>query len=188
MTTRQLRVLRGGAAASVAVIASAAAHTLAGGGAPSAWLMVAAVLLAWPLAAVAVGRRLTVWGMSLAVLVSQALFHVAFALVGTAAPGAVAHLHHGALSSMPMGGATLVPDAQMTAHHLVAALVTVIALHRGERMLRAIARGIVRLLPAAAADLAPLEAVSLRLIRPAVARVPQPVHSTDIFRRGPPER
>ena len=44
-------------AASVAVVVSATAHTLSGGGAPPAWLLVAVALLATPVAVALVGDR-----------------------------------------------------------------------------------------------------------------------------------
>ncbi|BDV30182.1 hypothetical protein [Microbacterium terricola] len=191
MTIRQLRALRAAAAASVAVVVSAAAHTLAGGGAPPPALLLAVVLLAWPVCVAAVGRRLSLPGLTVAVLASQALFHLSFALVGAGSGAMAAHTHHGAvaLSSEPaVGGGALLPDTGMTVHHLVAALVTVAALHRGERMLRAIASGIARLLPRIAVTAELPRAVGLRLIAPSTRRAPAVVFLTDAPRRGPPVR
>ncbi|MFK4837095.1 hypothetical protein ACI3KY_15325 [Microbacterium sp. ZW T2_14] len=140
MTPRHVRALRGTAAAWIATIVAATAHTLAGGGAPSPALVAAVGILASPFAVFLVGRRVAAWRMAVTVLASQALFHVAFAVTADADPAAL-HGHH----VTHLGGqfsAVVLPDAPMLAAHALAAIATVAGLHSGERMLRALGRGI----------------------------------------------
>ena len=59
MTPRHVRALRGTAAAWVATVVAATAHTLAGGGAPSPALVAAVGILASPFAVGLIGRRLS---------------------------------------------------------------------------------------------------------------------------------
>lgn len=147
MTPRHVRALRGASAAVVATLVAATAHTLSGGGAPPPLLLVAVALLAMPVTTALVGRRRALWRTFATVLASQAMFHVAFAVAGTAgsSPMPATHAHHG--MAVPLGDVVVAaaPDPLMLPGHAVAAVVTVIALHRGERMLRALGRGILRL-------------------------------------------
>ncbi|WP_243076837.1 hypothetical protein [Microbacterium sp. SS28] len=189
LTARQLRTLRGISAAGVATVVASTAHTLAGGGAPSAALVAVVILLAAPVAVALAGRTLALWRLALTVLASQLVFHVAFALSAGAtgaAGAAAAHAHHGALvlDSGPAAAWTL--DPLMLLGHAVAAVVTIAALHRGERMLRSIVRGLLRLLAARwdvpRPDFPALLAPSVpgeRGIRP-------PLFVTEVSRRGPP--
>jgi hypothetical protein len=140
VTPRHVRALRGTAAAWVATVVAATAHTLAGGGAPSPALVAAVGILASPFAVGLIGRRLSAWRVGATVLASQALFHVAFAVTADADAAAL-HGHH----VTHLGGdltAVVVPDAPMLAAHVLAAFGTVAALHGGERMLRALGSGI----------------------------------------------
>lgn len=108
------------------------------------------LILAAAASTLLVGRRLSVSRLGLAVVLSQALFHVLFVLGAGPAAGtdAVLHAHahahahghqHGALTSAVSGAepavtaASLHGDAVMWALHALAAVVTVVALHRGER-------------------------------------------------------
>ena len=142
MTPRHVRALRGAAAAWIATVLAATSHTLAGGGAPSALLVGVLGVLASPVAIALVGRRLSAWRVAATVVASQALFHVAFAVtagVDTSTLGG--HVHHATLDA---GGAVsgVLPDGPMVAGHVVAAAATMLLLYYGERMLRALGRGI----------------------------------------------
>lgn len=187
MTTRQLRALRGTAAAWVAAILASTAHTLAGGGAPPPLLTAAVALLAAPIAVALAGRRLALWRVALTVLASQALFHVAFALAGHVGPSEQALGHtHGVVALSPIATApTLVVDPRMIAGHVVAALVTVAVLHRGERMLRALGRGILRLFRPVLGAPAPRRRIVLVATTGRIA-VAASVLFSDLSRRGPP--
>ncbi|MCP2637360.1 hypothetical protein K0817_012415 [Microbacterium sp. HD4P20] len=184
MSPRHVRALRGTATAAVAAVVAATAHTLAGGGAPAPLLVGAVAILGAPFATALIGRALSMWRVASAVLVSQVLFHVAFAFTAGADPAATpaAHAHHHALT----GTATAVlPDGPMTTGHLLAAIATMLALYVGERMLRALGRGI-RSLFSRARAIAPRPPVP-RL----VSRVAQPLRRlrialSGLSRRGPP--
>lgn len=187
MTTRHMRALRGVAAAWVATIAAATAHTLAGGGAPSPAMVAVVGILAAPFAVALIGRRLAVWRISATVLASQALFHAAFAFTAGADPAAVGSLHGHHFASLGSGLAGVVlPDAPMMAGHLLAAAATVLALYSGERMLRALGRGI-RSLLSRAQSFAPRPAVPL-LVAARTSPDPHPAGFifSGISRRGPP--
>ena len=187
MTPRHVRVLRGAAAAWVATVVAATAHTLAGGGAPSPALVAATGILATPFAVALAGRSLSAWRIAATVLAAQALFHVSFALTaGTDAASGPVHGHHVALSGGGALAASVVPDEAMLAGHLVASAVTVIALIRGERMLRALGRGI-RSLFSQLSAIAPRPAVADAIRTPTrVTRVFGRVVLSGLSRRGPP--
>lgn len=185
MTPRHVRALRGTTAAWVATIVAATGHTLGGGGAPSPAFVIAIGVLAAPLAVVLAGRRLATWRVALTVALSQALFHGAFALTAGADPSALHGHHVGHLAGHL--GTVVLPDPPMLVAHAVAAVVTVAALTRGERMLRALGRGIRSLFPRLAVSAAPLVFRPLRVpVRAAVDAVGARVVLSDLSRRGPP--
>lgn len=88
------------------------------------------------------GRTLSATRLAASVAASQFLFHVLFVL-GTLSPSGAtssAHVHGDPLvlpASTGLSGA-VVADGTMWLGHAVAALITVLALHRGERMLCAL--------------------------------------------------
>nr|WP_274637516.1 hypothetical protein [Microbacterium bovistercoris] len=156
--SRSARAVRGVTAALVTALVAATAHTFAGGGAPSPLLVGIAVILAAPLAVALVGRRGSAVRTAAAVAAAQGVFHLAFALFAdpgavtyTAAPGMVGHAAaHTTMTMTTLHGAgshDMSPGSPMILAHLVAALVTFALLWRGERMLRALGRGIRRLVP-----------------------------------------
>lgn len=192
--TRAPRVARGLVAASVATLTALLSH-VAGGGAMPGWLGIA---VPWMLSAavcvVLAGRSLSVVRLSIAVAVSQLLFHALFVLGSGsgAAAAASAHHHHHAMTLAPSTADTLTADPAMWTWHGVAAVLTVAALHRGEhaaRRLLALARASVarvrlRLAVALPAPLdahptSPLGGVSAWVVRPAPQRDAR-------RRRGPP--
>ena len=190
-TARAVRALRGVAAASVTTVVAATAHTLAGGGPPPPALVAVVILLAAPVAVALAGRRLALWRLALTVLASQLLFHASFAIAsGATGEPPSGHTHHVVDPTWLTTGtahAVWPPDPLMIAGHVAAALVTVSALHRGERMLRTLARGVRRLLrpsfetpgPAARRRLAPVAIV--------VGAARSSILSSDQPRRGPPQ-
>lgn len=189
MTRRQVRALRGAAAAAIAVLFASTAHTLSGGDAPPLWLIVGITILATPLCIALVGGRRSVPRLAAAVAVAQVALHAAFAAVGTAAPSAAAGHHHDVmLMSGPAVGpaGALDPAGAMMFGHAVAALVTLLVLAWGERTMAAIANGVRRVLRRTAEPTA---------VRPLSAPAPSPTLRDDIaaasfltsvIRRGPP--
>ncbi len=87
------------------------------------------------------GRSLSLVRLGISVVVSQFLFHALFVL-GTVAPSGVAIPHvHGAPLVLPASGTipeAVAADASMWLGHGLAALLTVLALYRGERLLVAV--------------------------------------------------
>lgn len=187
MTARHLRALRGVASAWIATIVAATAHTLAGGGAPSPAIVAGVATLAAPLAVALVGRRLAAWRVTATVLGSQLLFHAAFAITAGANPSASAGAHeHHTYALVDAGHGLVATDPMMTAAHVLAAIATVWGLHAGERMLRALGRGIRSMLSRADVVLphpaVPLLVAATATARPRAARIVL----AGLSRRGPP--
>jgi hypothetical protein len=195
---RRLRAARGAAASLTTVLLAGTAHTLAGAGAPSPLLIAVAAVLTAPLAVVLVGRRPSALRTSTAVAAAQVAFHVLFALFAdptavsyTPADGVVGHAAAHAAPAMTLlhasgGGHDMRPGSPMVLAHLVAAVTTVVLLHRGERVLRALARGIRRLLPRIAV-IAPRPTVPRRMSPVAAPTPPRSAALASVLsRRGPP--
>lgn len=193
--SRRQRALRGAVAATVATLVAATAHTLAGGGAPPWWLLLSLALLTSPIAVGLIGRRPSMRGTAASVVAAQLALHVAFAAVGAGDPTAAApgtgHAGHAgapavgiALGRSFAAGGHLHLDAGMIAAHLVAAAATILLLTHGERLVRAIARGIQRVLRRALPVLAPPSAPASRV--DAVLAPVAAVFLSVLSRRGPP--
>ncbi|MDN3497291.1 hypothetical protein QL996_15230, partial [Planococcus sp. APC 4015] len=142
MHARHSRTLRGITAAAVATWLAAVSHTLGGGTAPDAALLLVVTALAAPLGVALAGRRLGLVRLTLTVVATQLLLHVAFAWTAGLDPTAGGtHVHGGALVTGDQT-TTLLPDLGMTLAHVLAALVTIALLRRGERAMRSVARGL----------------------------------------------
>ncbi|MDE0547201.1 hypothetical protein [Microbacterium sp. C7(2022)] len=194
MHARRLRALRGASAGTVATLLAATSHTIAGGGAPSPALVFALAVLSAPLSVALVGRTLSVWRVALTVIASQTLFHGVFSLTAAGVRGddaaGISHLHSGAHHSLVTFDASskafVIPDSAMLVSHLAAAVLTLLALYFGERMLRRIARGVRSVLARAEVGAA-LEVVTRRpLSSPVVVAVAMATALSDVSRRGPP--
>lgn len=205
---RQQRALRAGAAATLATAVALLSHVAGGGEAPAPL----GVALPWALSLVVclllVGRRLSGLRLGLAVTAAQVLFHAMFAvgvvpLAGSAhAPGATGAageprgLHSGHMSlpasvTAPGSIEQVIPDAAMIGAHLAAAFATTLMLHRGERLLTALAdlaRRIGRRLRAVVRGAVPPSTAPLRrrtVAVPVRSRHPRPLIAAPA-RRGPP--
>ncbi|KRA22369.1 hypothetical protein ASD65_17990 [Microbacterium sp. Root61] len=195
MSPRQLRTLRGVAAAGIATVLAATAHTLGGGGAPAPAFLAAIAVLASPGAVLLVGRRLSRLRVIGIVAGSQALFHTAFALVGTATPSGASsspHAHGIELSALlaapasAAAGTEIVPDAAMLLTHVLAAAVTAAVIYRGERMLRALVRGIGRVLSRALVPVVAVRTLLRTAIPWSVPTASLSARRSGVSRRGPP--
>lgn len=197
MDTRQLRALRGAAAATVAVIFAGVSHTAAGGSAPAWWLLASVAILSWPIATLLTSRGLGRIGLGAAVVLAQLLLHVVFAAAGGLSPGAVVPHHHGPADASMAGdlilsgthalgtaGHGLVPDAPMLIAHLVAAAAAYLLLSHGESLIARIAGWVEALLRGAIT--APLRVDGGRHGRNAVVRVPVAILRSPGTPRGPP--
>lgn len=174
----------------LATVVAAAAHTLAGGGAPSPLFCAVVAALAVPGATALAGARPALWRTTLAVGGSQLLFHLLFAATGDlgAWDASAAHVHGApvvvAATAAPAAGTA---GTAMTAWHLLAAAVTIAAVHRGERAVRAVAQWLPRLLPRVVVEDARTPVHSAP--RPVPVAVPalRPRRSIGaVSRRGPP--
>lgn len=184
MTSRQLRLVRGAAASSIATLIAAVSHTIGGGAPPHPLLILALSVFLIPLAALLVGRTPSLSKLSFAVVLSQTTFHVLFVALGATltSSGIIGHQHTMVLGPLSSGVA---PDAGMLGAHVAAAILTIALLWRGERTLRGIARWVrtalrmrvpslhsVWPLPASCADTARIYISTIRI--------------SDVSQRGPP--
>ncbi|KTR93319.1 hypothetical protein NS220_12950 [Microbacterium testaceum] len=144
---RAQRVGRGIAAAAVATFIATVSHASVGAELPPALNIALALCLAAPVCVLLAGRTASWWRLSLAVVLSQAVFHGILALDlrgdGVAAAGG----HHGApaalLDATGSSHALVAHGSHspwMWAAHAFAAVVTILALGRGEHAVRVIAQ------------------------------------------------
>ncbi|MFC5930591.1 hypothetical protein [Cryobacterium melibiosiphilum] len=133
--SRWTRVGRGSLTASVAVLLAALSHLAAGGTAPALLGIVVALAFAVPVSVLLAGRTLSLFRLSLAVGVSQLLLHALFGL-GAASPSALSIAGHHGLVTVAADSASVAAlhsGGAMWLAHGLAALLTVVALRRGER-------------------------------------------------------
>lgn len=213
---RGSRVARGAAAAVLSTAVALGSHLLAGAEAPGVLGVVVPLVFAVSVCTVLAGVRLSAVRLSVSVVTSQVLFHLLFVLgtvpAGTSAvtgAGHDAHLGHGghgAHESMTLASVTgtqvtgTTGGAGHAAHasvgmwlaHAGAAVLTVLALHRGEMLLRQLRR----LATAVLTWVLPRRSAPCLLVlrrrrgpldaRPVVARSLE-VLAGCVPRRGPPE-
>ncbi|CAN5157027.1 hypothetical protein BH09ACT3_BH09ACT3_16310 [soil metagenome] len=136
MSSRAARLARGAAAASIALFVAACSHALAGGALPNVAGLALVVVFSVLVSVLLTGKRMSLPRLIVSVALSQALFHGAFSLLGAAGGAGVAptggHAHSMAFVPTATAGAAA-DDAGMWLAHLVAAVVTVLALRFGER-------------------------------------------------------
>ncbi|GAA1448488.1 hypothetical protein [Leifsonia poae] len=214
MGSRWARVLRGLLASGVAIFVAALFHVAGGGAAPGPVPLALSLAFATIASIALTTQRLSLWRLTISVVLSQLLFHALFGLGGgtatfTAAGGMQAggmqHMHSGSHLTMSISDAAgahadmgiLPSNPAMWLSHAAAVLVTVIALRFGERAfwgLRDTARmGVARLTRAA---LAAQSLASLPVVprSSAIATVDtEPVHLRELGiplgrlrHRGPP--
>lgn len=177
---RGTRALRGVAAAAVATFAATASHAAVTGQAPPLANLLLALGLAAPICVILTGQAPSWWRISIAVAASQTLFHSILSL-DLAGTGGDAAGHHGMTMSEHASTATAagpallhgVDSPWMWLAHAVAAVLTILALGRGERALRVVRD----FLAEAFRALAPLRA-------PGVHTVPQPAVPAPLVRSG----
>lgn len=184
------RLLRGFAGASISTFVALASHVWVGGQMPGMLGVAVPWLLSFMLCTLLSGIRLSAIRLTFSVMVSQALFHVLFVLGSIAPRGGIAPHVHGPLT-LPTAGTAVVPeDAGMWLAHGIAALVTVVALHRGERLIQALtalASSVVRWLTRSVAVAPAVPAVPTRprwALLPASPRAEPRLAA--LHRRGPP--
>ncbi|MGN8027570.1 hypothetical protein [Microbacterium sp. 22242] len=196
--TRAGRTYRGLIAALVATFVASVSHSVADGAPAPLIGIVLALLFAAPVCVALAGRTLSWTRLSIAVVLSQFAFHGLLLIgvgsgTGHLATTQGAHLH-GAATAAAFGTTALsaagLPDHTQPAMwlaHVIAALLTVIALGRGEQALRALLELTGWTAVALVLDWQPLP---VRRVQPA-ARASAPVLRsrfalTVVQRRGPP--
>lgn len=140
-SSRRLALARGTTAATVTLLVSLAGHVSAGGTMPGPLGIAVPFILALMVCVLLAGRRLSIIRLSVSVAVAQFLFHTLFvlgAITPTGTSGAHVHGEPLVLPETTGVGSALVADGGMWALHALAAALTVLALHRGERMLVAL--------------------------------------------------
>ena len=189
MTPRQLRLLRAASASTVATLLAAVSHTLGGGMAPHPLLVIALSAFLTPLAAVLIGPKQRRVRVATTVLVAQAVFHLAFLLLGTPRDTGfgvgVGHSHHLDLSALGPIAPSVAPDAAMLAAHIVAAALTTLLVWHGERLLRGVARWVHAALRRAL-PVAPAEHKRPPALHSTLRRISDTGISVVVLRRGPP--
>lgn len=145
MHSRSHRLARGTAAAGIATLVAALSHTIGGGTFPSAALLAVAFVTSIGWCTAVVGRRFSWPRVSAAVIASQALFHGTFALMGSGGSRVVAatsgHAGHGGttLTVVPGEAAHEHDASTMLIAHVIAAVVTIVAMRLADRSSRATA-------------------------------------------------
>lgn len=204
MSSRWGRFVRGWLTASFAVFVAALSHVVAGGAAPGPVSLVLALAFSGMVCVVLAGKSLSLWRSSVSVGFSQVVLHALFGLVGGAAsPILTSSGHHGPVTlstgtmaradsmGMSLAGSSGV-DVWMWAAHGVAAVLTIVAVHRGEKafwlLVDLTASGLAGVLRWSG-DLAPIFGRFVRVpLVAADAFVPSPfgVLRSCLTRRGPP--
>ena len=183
--SRWARVARGAIAAAVATFVAAFSHTLGGDAAPSWFGVGASFVLSLAVSSALSGRALSWWRLAASVAVSQVLFHTLFS--GPGAP-TVSSGHGHEPSALPMP-AMDAHDDRMILAHVIAGVITLLALRFGERAFWSIAE-CARLVLARVLDVTlPVAVVVPRAILPAARAVvaPRRIHVPSTHRlRGPP--
>jgi hypothetical protein len=138
------------------------------------------------------GRALSWWRLAASVAVSQVLFHVLFSGAGAPAaaaapPASVLH-DHGATLPAPLP-AMDAHDDRMILAHIIAGIITLLALRFGERAFWSIADSARLMLARVLRVTLPVPATPARAIHSVIGAVsaPRPIHVPSTHRhRGPP--
>lgn len=199
--TRAERFARGWLTAGASTTVAAFSHVAGGGMQPGLLGVVLALAVAVPVSIALAGVHLSTVRLAIAVALSQVAFHLLFSLGASGDGGASASGGHhtalvvsavadgaasgGAAPAMVMGGPV------MWLAHGLAAVVTIVALRRGEGAAWGLVRLAVRGLAAARLLIGghrPVSAVVRRAPRPSgvLPRPPGRRHLTALPRRGPP--
>jgi hypothetical protein len=138
MQARRIRVARGVLAAAVSTFAAAFSHGVASGEAPSILALAVASVLAVGVS-IALAGRATPVRLALAVVGSQAAFHTLFAALPATSGTVMQSGHHGMVMLSTDAAAHVhgSADVAMWLGHAAAAVVTIVALQHGERVLLA---------------------------------------------------
>ncbi len=138
--SRATRVARAAVASAIATFVALLSHVAAGGTMPGLLGVGVPWVLSLAVCTMLAGRSLSLLRLSIAVVVSQSLFHVLFVLGAAPEPSTAiptGHVHEVVLPAM-LASTPAAMDAAMLLSHVAAAAVTVLALYRGERTVGAL--------------------------------------------------
>lgn len=190
MNPRAARTLRGTAAGTVATLVAAASHGLGGGGLPGVAGLSLALAFSVIVSIALVGRRVPAVRLAASIGISQLAFHVVFSTLGGAGEVIVHGGHHGTVHVTTAAESVTHASSLMVLAHIVAAVLTVLALARGERAiigLRNTARMLLHAILEPAPTVIPLPTPSRR---PATAALLVPRPARELVAacglRGPP--
>ena len=200
MASRWARFVRGWLTASVAVFVAALSHLAAGGNAPGPLSLVLALAFAGIASVLLAGKSLSLLRLSLSVGISQLLLHGLFGLGGGSSVTMTSTSHHGAVSLIDAAASPVhAPGAMsgggwMWVAHALAAIVTIAALHRGEKTFRALVVETTNRLIAVLIERPAAVSIGARAaaVRPVFGRIFVPADLgellSSVLRRGPPRR
>lgn len=201
--SRAVRTARGAFGALATTLLAAASHGLAGGTA-TPLSIVATFLVALPLCVLLAGRVGSLWRLALAVAPAQLLYHWSFAGLGAAsgpaalsgrapmhaASGVAESAHHGHLVPASFAPALVeagAGDASMWLSHALAAALTIVLMHRGERAVVHLVRVLRETMPARVPHAVRLPQHGAILVTERPSRpCPQRIFLSAISHRGPP--
>jgi hypothetical protein len=187
MDSRWARVGRGTIAAAIATFVAAFSHALGGDAAPSWFGVGASFVLSLAVCTALSGRSLSWWRLAASVAVSQVLFHVLFS--GPGATAASGHAHDAASVAANAMPAMDAHDDRMILAHVIAGIITLLALRFGERAFWSVADSARLVLARVLRVSLPVAATPGRAI-PSVSRAvaaPRRIHVPSTHRhRGPP--
>jgi hypothetical protein len=204
MTTRWARFARGWIAALISTFVAACSHALAGGGLPGTAGLALCLAFSGVVSILLAGKTLSLWRLSLAVALSQLLFHSLFSLLTVARPGGVptgdavgVGMNHGGepMVLQPGPAASAVPpmslaaDLRMWAGHAIAAVVTIAVLALGEHVFWCLADGARLCVTRILGSVLPVDtpaAFRARLVAGAIAPRPRYLVFSIHRHRGPP--
>ena len=201
MASRWARFVRGWLTASVAVFVAALSHLAAGGNAPGPLSLVLALAFAGIASVLLAGKSLSLLRLSLSVGISQLLLHGLFGLGGGSSVTMTSTSHHGAVPLVDAAASPLMhaPGALsgggwMWVAHALAAIVTIAALHRGEKTFRALVVETTNRLIAVLIERPAAVSIGAgaAAVRPVFGRIFVPADLgellSSVLRRGPPRR
>jgi len=122
MHTRAMRVLRGSLAAFFATFTAAFSHQFAGGVSPSLFGMGVSLVISITICTLLAGRTVSLARLSIAVLMSQAMYHTLFSAM--LAPEGIAR-HDMAAMSFDFSSVAQSADSAMSLSHVAAAAITI---------------------------------------------------------------
>ncbi|MGE3194410.1 MAG: hypothetical protein AB7K08_13200 [Microbacteriaceae bacterium] len=154
MNPRATRLARGSAVGVIATAAAALSHAVAGGGTPSALALAVGVVFGGMLGTFSLSARPSLPRLTVAVGVTQLVFHMVFSTLGSAAP-VEGHVH-GAVVLAQATPHTHVDSPLMWLSHAAAGILTLVFLRRAEQAAWQLVRGFVRRIAAPFRPAAPV--------------------------------